>query len=332
MVVVNAKSRVLVNSTMLEEMQKGDASAKNNKLVEERGVSSSSTDHGGATTTVIPEDTWSNIDYFIQFWGMNESQVAAFLELRDLLVDVEHPYNRPNMVVRYLRTQNFHPAKSEQMFRNMLVWRYKNQVDDILVGGNYEAPPEILTMYPGAILNGCDRDGDPVFLSRMGVTDMVGLVEKYGHDDMLRFEIFKRESCMAGSWLPNWEQKAGRPVKHIVIIEDMHGLGRRLLSAKVGALYGEAMELDQNNYPDACKKIIIIRAPAIFRAAWTVAKRFFPLFIQQKMEFCGPSDYLKVLEKYMDLDILPSCIHPEGQGEAAPGQPPNFLGGRIKHY
>eukprot|EP00545_Synedropsis_sp_CCMP1620_P011995 CAMPEP_0119024168 /NCGR_PEP_ID=MMETSP1176-20130426/31370_1 /TAXON_ID=265551 /ORGANISM="Synedropsis recta cf, Strain CCMP1620" /LENGTH=355 /DNA_ID=CAMNT_0006979389 /DNA_START=51 /DNA_END=1118 /DNA_ORIENTATION=+ len=338
---VNVKARVLFNSSMLEQKlqqqnnssEEGASNNSNNEL--EPGViipaKQESSPSSATNQNSFPEDTWDNVDYCIAFFNMDNRQGVALLELRDMLSDVQHAYNRPNMVSRYLRTQHFDTLKAERMFRDMLAWRIQHQVDDIILeGGNYKPPPEILDKYPGAILKGCDKDGDPVFLSRMGVTDMIGLVDKYGHEDMLRFEIFKRESCMVGSWLPDWERKSGRPVKHILIIEDMQGLSRRLLSVKVAALYGEAMDMDQANYPDAAKKIIIIRAPAVFRLAWTMAKRFFPLFIQQKMEFCGPSDYLKVLEKYMDLDHLPPCIYPAGRGHAAPGQPCNFEGGRIE--
>ena len=280
-----------------------------------------------AVLSNIPEDAWHNVAYYIRYWNLDFVQGKAFTDLRDRLNDVHHEYNRPGVCVRYLRTKHFNVKKAEKMFRDSLIWRADHQVDKLML--EYEPPTEILEKYPGAILKGCDKDGDPVFLSRMGVTDVPGLLQKYGHDGMIRYEIYKRESAMQGSWLPEWEQKSHRPIRHILIIEDLHGLGRKLLSSKIAGLYGDAMDVDQNHYPDSAKKIIIIRTPLIFRAVWTVVKRFFPDFIQRKMEFTGCNNYLEVLEKYMDLDILPPCINPDGHGEAAPGMPPSFAGGEI---
>ena len=71
------------------------------------------------------------------------------------------------------------------------------------------------------------------------------------------------------------------------MIEDLDGLSRKIISSKIAALYGDAMNMDQNMYPDCAKKIIIIRTPAIFRAVWSLVKRFFPDFVQQKMAFVG---------------------------------------------
>jgi hypothetical protein len=276
---------------------------------------------------VIPQDDWENIAYFARYWDLDFSQGSALTELRDKIQDVDHNYNRPNVVIRYLRTQKFNVAKAEKMFRDSIAWREQHGVDTMV--HEYKPPEELLEKYPGAILAGRDKDGDPVFMSRMGVTDISGMLKKYGHADMLRYEIYKRESALRGTWLKEWQEESRRPIRQLLVIEDLDGLSRKIISSKVAALYGDAMHLDQNNYPDSAKKIIIIRTPAIFRAVWALVKRFFPDFMQQKMEFAGYHNYLQVLEKYLDLEILPPCVNPDGKGQAVPDMPPNFDGGKV---
>ena len=47
------------------------------------------------------------------------------------------------------------------------------------------------------------------------------------------------------------------------------------------------------------------------------------------MVFSGPHNYLEVLEKYVDLDVLPPCIVPGGKGRVAIDMPPRFEGGLL---
>lgn len=74
--------------------------------------------------------------------------------------------------------------------------------------------------------------------------------------------------------------------------------------------------------------MIIIRAPAVFKMVWRVAKNFFRPEVREKMIF-ATGDHLECLAKYMDLNVLPPCIYPHGQGETARGFPPQLDGGLI---
>jgi hypothetical protein len=58
----------------------------------------------------------------------------------------------------------------------------------------------------------------------------------------------------------------------------------------------------------------------------------FPKNAQKKMIFTSPSNYLEILEKYVDLDVLPPCIYPEGKGDVAIGMSPHLDGGLIPEH
>lgn len=53
--------------------------------------------------------------------------------------------------------------------------------------------------------------------------------------------------------------------------------------------------------------------------AWNVAKHFYDSRVHHKFVFSSHDDYLEVLGEYMDLDVLPSVIYPEGTGTQMPG-------------
>jgi hypothetical protein len=274
-----------------------------------------------------PKDCWANIDYFIRYWGMNDKQAAAFRELRTRLQDDHHHHNTPNYVVRYLRTQNYNVHRAEVMFRKMIAWREANGADTIL--GDYTPPRYFLSHDPTAIIPETDYEGDPVLISRLGVTDAAGMLHKYGHDKCVKYEIWKRETMTTGKWIENWEASSGRPIKQVIIIQDMHGLSRRLLSTRIAKLFGVTFRFDQDYYPDTFKKVVVIRAPKLFTFAWNVAKHFFDRHMVEKMEFCGEHGWEDVLKKYMDLTILPDCIYPGGRGKPVEGMPTSFEGGLI---
>ena len=59
-----------------------------------------------------------------------------------------------------------------------------------------------------------------------------------------------------------------------------------------------------------------------------VLQHFFSQESRDQMIFAG-SDYLTELSKWMDIDVLPPCINPNGHGETAVGMPENMDCGTI---
>ena len=55
-----------------------------------------------------------------------------------------------------------------EMFKNMIEWRKENNVETILK--DYTPDKLLWRYYPGAMLKGYDKEGDPVYLERLGVT------------------------------------------------------------------------------------------------------------------------------------------------------------------
>ena len=62
---------------------------------------------------------------------------------------------------------------------------------------------------------------------------------------------------------------------------------------------------------------------------WGIVSYFFDPGVVAKMTFCGHDDYLDVLEKHMDLRVLPKELYENGEGVAEDECPPHFDGGVI---
>jgi hypothetical protein len=293
------------------------------------------------TATDASDDHWSPeaTAAVVKLWELTEIEQTDLLTLRDQLLKDDtaenslvksHPKNRPSEVVRFLRARPGKVDAAASMFRAMIAWRIENKVDSILQ--DYQPDQKMLDYYPGAILQGLDKDGgDPVYVGRLGVTDGAGILRQYGKEEMIRHAIWMRELVSTGEWIAKYEQEQGRPVRRITLIEDLEGLSimSMMSNRPLLSVYGEIMRLDQDNYPETAKKLIIIRAPTLFRMVWAIFKHFFDAGVVQKMVFCGASNYEKVLEEYVDLSILPAAVVPQGQGKAIEGMPSKFEGGPL---
>jgi len=263
----------------------------------------------------------------IELWDLSDEEINNLKELKEAIKDILHWKNQPNEVVRFMRARPKDLKAQVEMFKNMIEWRKENNVETILK--DYTPDKLLWRYYPGAMLKGYDKEGDPVYLERLGVTDAPGLLARLGEEEMIKHAIWTRELISKGKWIHKYEKAMKRPVRRITIIEDLDGLSRRMLWGGTLGAYNKIMRLDQDNYCETAKKLIIIRAPWIFRMIWGMVSYFFDPGVVAKMQFCGYDDYLEVLEKHMDLTILPKELFENGKGEAEDECPPYFDGGII---
>lgn len=175
---------------------------------------------------------WSEADFqtIIRVWHCSQLEINQLRELEASLGDLDHWINDPAHVVRYLKGPQGHKP-AEQLFRKMVQWRIDNNVDTILE--DYTPPGILMDYCPSAILHGLDKDGDPIYLERAGVTDAAGLLKRYGHDALIKHVIWLRELVDRGIWKQEHEERMGRPIAEITIVYDLAGLNSRHLKAGV---------------------------------------------------------------------------------------------------
>lgn len=264
-------------------------------------------------------------------WELSSSDRENLIDLGTRLQDITYSSkNKPADVVRFYVANSGDIARAERQFRKMVAWRMHNDVDHIL--RNYHPPDDLVNHYPGAVLEGLDKVGDPIFVSRIGVTDAAGMLRRYGHNEMIKHAIWLREMLCTGDWIQQYELTNGRPVKRAIVIEDVDQLQlfQIVSNPPLLSLYAEVMRLDQDNYPEAAKTIFILRAPTLFRIVWNIVQHFFDANVRSKMVFTSRSNYMEVLAEYLDLSVLPHCVVPGiGKGVALPGMPQDFHGGRL---
>lgn len=273
------------------------------------------------------DDRWStvNIDEAIRVWQLTTKETQQLRSLKDRLSDVDHFKNTPHEVVRYVRgPRGF--AQAEELFRGMIDWRKNSQEDIDNMLDEYKPPRGLYEYAPSGLLQGVDHDGDPVYLERAGDMDGFGFCQRYDNDTMRNDVVWRRELTASGAWIEDYVKEHGHLPRTLTMVYDLKGLSSRHCKKGVGAFFKEAVSYTQDKYYGVSKRMIVIRAPTIFRMVWRVAKTFFRPEVVAKITFANSLDDL---DKYMDKSILPPCVYPQGQGQAARGFPPNFEGGII---
>jgi hypothetical protein len=260
------------------------------------------------------------------FWNLEESEITALRKLGQRLVDLNYYRNKPSFVIRFLLQRKSDVDAAELMFRKSVQWRLDNKVDSILQ--TYQPPPELLDVYPSAVMRGLDKDGDPIVVTRDGSLDGPALLQRFGHQALIRHAIWNHEMVWSGNWTRHYESQQGRPVRQLLVIDDMQGVRRHIkniFNRQLMECFAQVVRLDNENYPHSVKKFVIVRVPRIFETIWSIVKHMLDPVAMEKVVFSSQKNYIEDLAHLVELKYLPEEIVPGiGRGEAREGFPQSF--------
>lgn len=263
-------------------------------------------------------ERWSEerVERVRQLWDLTPEQVDKLLVLRDRVADLDYWKNDPYEAIRFLREKRDSVDRAETLFRKVYKWRMDNNIDNIL--DEYKISP-IFNYFPIVTLKGRDHDGDPIHLERPAAADCWAFHQRLGSEEIYKMALFMREMDSRGPWHKTFEEEYGYPVRNFTIIIDLQGLSHNHLRPALIAVLGRVLLMSQNQYPFFAKRVIMLRAPRLFKVAWSLAHHFLHDSVKELIVFSTQQDYLQVLDRYMDRSVLPNCICPGGQGQGTLG-------------
>ncbi|CAB9518344.1 Phosphatidylinositol/phosphatidylcholine transfer protein [Seminavis robusta] len=273
------------------------------------------------------EERWSleQVDECVQLWKLSFEQTDKLLEFKTRVADIDHWKNDPFEVVRFLVEFKFDLKTTERKFRASIQWRIDNGADTILE--DY-TPPALYNYFPLGVLEGADRDNDPIYIERSGAADTLALLHRFGKDEMIKQAIWAKELMTRGPW--QQEQWRHGRVKYFTTILDLKGLNRHHMNPSLVPVGQAVTRLVQDNYPGFGKKILVVRAPYIFRFVWNIFKHFVDPNVKELIEIATEKETEEILEQYMDLSVLPKEIAPsKGQGTSVQGYETIWEGGPL---
>ncbi|KAH3871855.1 hypothetical protein DPMN_035070 [Dreissena polymorpha] len=134
--------------------------------------------------TVASEDKL-DADYIERFLGhLTPVQESQLVQLRQLLQKT-HKGKIPKdaHILRFLRARDFNFEKAREMLVHSLAWRKLHNIDHLL---HTYTPPEVLTKYYTGGWHFSDKDGRPLYVLRLGLMDVKGLMKAVGEENLLK--------------------------------------------------------------------------------------------------------------------------------------------------
>jgi len=229
-------------------------------------------------------------------------ELKSLEKLRELLKEagIEFDVERhdESTLVRFIRARD-DVSKSFEMFKKTLEWRKKVGADEIY----QKRFPNLIPLrnyWPGNF-HKVDKEGIPVYIERIGLSDFKGVCKNVPDEDLINFHIW----CMEENAFlkKRWAKLLKRPIHGNIVIEDLKGLSWAHTDG-IGLLKKLA-QIDDNNYPENLKKLFLINCPTLFTMIWKAVKPFLNENTIKKIRICGSSDYKSALLEDIPAENLP---------------------------
>jgi len=214
------------------------------------------------------------------------------------------PFHTDDTFIRFLRARAYDLNKATEMFVNSMKWRAEVNADNILETFPKNKYFKYLYNYWPARMHGVTKDGWPVFIERIGAVDARGLLKNVPENILIQYHIWvveNDEKKRAELFL----EKGVHP--GIVIIQDLAGLGWKHIHSSALNCIKKIFAIDQNNYPEALRKLYVVNAPRLFQVVFGILKPWVDPQTLQKVVVLG-TDYKQELLKVIDETELPPVL------------------------
>ncbi|XP_050581132.1 protein real-time isoform X3 [Bombus affinis] len=155
-----------------------------------------------------------------------------------------------------------------------------------------------------------NRDGQPLYILRMGQMDVKGLLKSIGEDDLLLLVLHICEEGLV--LMEEATGVSGHPVSQWCLLIDLEGLNmRHLWRPGIKALL-RIIEIVEINYPETMGRVLIMRAPRCFPILWTLISTFINENTRKKFIFYCGTNYQEQgpgsLSDYIDPEFIPDFL------------------------
>ncbi|GMR61033.1 hypothetical protein PMAYCL1PPCAC_31228 [Pristionchus mayeri] len=256
-------------------------------------------------TSFDDPDSKIESEYIKRFLGqLSQLEESRFCELKYGLQS-HHKGKLPNdaHLLRFLRAREFDVPKAKEMILTSLLWRKQHNVDQIL--HEWQRPAVVKQFFPGC-WHHSDRGGRPLYLLRLGLLDMKGLLRSIGMQNVVKLCL---STCEEGLNRAEEATKAlGVPISCWSALLDLDGLSmRHLWRPGVQALL-KIIEIVEAHYPETMGQVLVVRAPRVFPVLWTLISPFIDETTRNKFVICGGENMTEEMKKFLDDQHIPDFL------------------------
>mmetsp|Transcript_28604 Transcript_28604/g.56206 ORF Transcript_28604/g.56206 Transcript_28604/m.56206 type:complete len:378 (-) Transcript_28604:143-1276(-) len=236
---------------------------------------------------------------------LSDKERDAVIQLRenvkDMLKDRPSMFNQDWYLVRWVRARKLNVKAATEQLRASLKWRDETKPDEQLKAYN---APEIFEKYWSGGLLGETKAGVPVLVDSFAKLDLLGLIRSTSKAEVLKHWVMWAEGLE--DVLDQACQKHNREIRQFVLIMNIEGTSSKQLRPAFMKVYGDALRVLQDNYPERVSRIFIINTPAprLLAFGWNLLKWMFDEGLREKMVFCGKNWQDDLLQE-IDASVLP---------------------------
>ncbi|XP_017767574.1 PREDICTED: protein real-time isoform X3 [Eufriesea mexicana] len=248
-------------------------------------------------------------DYIERYLGkLDMIQESKLIQLRQSIKELRgSSIPGDATLLRFLRATEFSVEKAKEMLTQALHWRKKHQIDKLLE--EYDVPQVVKDYFPGG-WHHFDKDGQPLYILRMGQMDVKGLLKSIGEDDLLLLVLHICEEGLV--LMEEATAVSGHPVSQWCLLIDLEGLNmRHLWRPGIKALL-RIIEIVEINYPETMGRVLIMRAPRCFPILWTLISTFINENTRKKFIFYCGTNYQEQgpgsLSDYIEPEYIPDFL------------------------
>jgi len=212
--------------------------------------------------------------------------------------------------------------KATAMWRRIVAFRKERGCAALLDGPAVYREPEVMRRYFPWGFVGTDRDGFPVLVERVGQIDLIGIGAatggpSAGYADFLSWVCWYHE--VQEALMGNVSRALGRDRRKMTVVIDMAGLGLRHCSSATLAVLQRRTRLEEDNYPEVVRRVILINTPSIFATVWGVIVGFMDPGTSGKLQAVG-ANFLPTLRRFIADDNIPAWLGGDARDAAGDAQ------------